>query len=227
MAVRIEGVGAQITREVEKIVAGGSFDQELVHGRRHVFWHRRNIASVVGGADIEFFNEDRSSYVTNWSRGLPNDQVFVLQAVRFGVFGGYQVDGTAVAATDPYAAAALTSLQAAADRQVLIENGLVNMKINDRDIVQDIYGLYNFPQGGGAVLSSAIGSSSATNGPTLASVSNGEAHNGNAWLVEPVGGWYIAPKEDISLKVKYPFSRTLAGGFVMMAALVGVFITKR
>ena len=216
-----------IRSELGKVLGGAPHDQFAANVRTHAFWHRRDVPVVVKGEDILFFNETQSTFGSNWKGSLPSGEAFVLQALRIDVRGGYQVDGTAEANSEPYDDNGGNAAGAAADIAAMINDGVVSMRVNDREIVQNVFGLYNFPKGGGPVVGGAgLATTATTTTTSAAHVNNGEAHNGNAWLIQPQpGGLVIAPKEDIDLRIKFSFARTLTDALVISAQMFGLYVT--
>ncbi|MBX9736629.1 MAG: hypothetical protein K2X32_06855 [Phycisphaerales bacterium] len=185
-------------------------DPSFVNVIKHDFYDSNQLflAGVLqSSGNLEFFaNSNYVPHRTNWpsSAGLERDTLFLANALRFEI--NFGVGPTAAGAAEDFDAqtdaASATAATAPAFRanfyEYAMKRGLVNMKIGNRQVVENIKGLNSFPAGRGI---SGFGNIAAT-AAGMAIVSNGVPAVENAWWLTP---WHvIAPQQRVSATVQWP-----------------------
>lgn len=209
MAQNYPGLSDEMNDAIELVARGGRPDFNKFNVRTTMFWHRVNY--ITGGSaptvnKLSFFNVTQSAYVSNWNaNGLPQDKCALLQGVRIvPEFGVTLSSGAADAnSTDAQrvATAALLAANIVRLKQWLNTVGLVNMKVGDRPIIENIYGTGNFPAGKGVDGWAAGFGSTSTMEANVGSSHNGAPQLDNVFGIAP---WLpVLPGKQIDFSIDF------------------------
>lgn len=203
------------------------YDRIVVRRARYV--HRLNVAAAAL-TSLAFFNATPAAGVTNWNPGgLPLENAYWLRALRFKVesniaaTSGAEVTAnrliTADTATNPAA------LDVAETLRRLFQQGIVNLTVGTRKIVDNDYGLDSFPQGSGFHIDPAVASTDTTVSAASANVSNGAPDASNTFDL----GWIpVLPQKAAALTVDWlPSTTAPATAFVLTAIMDGWLVTPQ
>lgn len=210
------GRGANPTQFYDRIVV-----------RRAQFYHRVNVAAAAA-ASLIFFNTTPTPGTTNWNQaGLPLENGFWLRSLRFVPEGDNTLAGAVTANAeelDDALAATPVAWTFAEQVRRMFQQGIVNLTVGTRKIVDSQFGLENFPQGSGLDIMAAGlgGTTTATNIGAAAVINNGIRDASNTYDL----GWIpVLPQKPVNLTVDWLASTPSVGvQFVIGAVLDGWLI---
>lgn len=198
-------------------VAGGMPDGLNV--KNHTFEHQLAYPTAGSAATFEFFTVVPSRGVSNWPGpgGLPNDQIFIMQGLGFDLITTRTVARVRNAAS-PYAVGAATAASVAGNKAAILDDGIVNLKAGDMDVVKDVFGLKQFPASSGYT----------GNTNTLAADSFGQLNNGSPdpsvrgyWFDNPV---MIYPGKVVRATLEFPTAISLGVDGVISCQMYGMWV---
>ncbi len=202
-----------------------------VDQRRHNFWHAQTYPAA-GSTRIEFFNTDQGTggrYVTNLpqSNQIGNNRAFVLDSVRLAYQSGDKLaDSVALGAS---AVAAPLPFDTAEVIRKIFEQGLVNLRVDGRIVIDNMYGLFNFPQGGGYCVTPTKGAGGTTTATNIVDAESAIGSNGapfaqNSYSLKTP--WTIMPGQRIEMTVEYEaLIPTASAAAKLIAYLDGQILT--
>lgn len=138
------------------------------------YFHRVALAAAGTTAEIRFFNnETESEGVSNW-KPLAQDQIFMLDGISFDIEVGRLAATGVYGGTPAQTIVATRQLLNAVALQRYANDGTINLEINSVKLIDSMYGLHNFPPGGGTIGHAATSvDSDLAAGQSFASVTNG------------------------------------------------------
>ncbi len=168
---RWPGLSQTMADAADQVMRGIYPNPNRIFTRPVIYHHRVDIQATAGSAinlNNRFFNVSPSDFICNLpdNAKLPNDMFMKLVGVR--IVPEIGKTGAASAAVD--ADGALATSAAATNTVVplleiirqIMEGGKVSLRIGDKDLIKDCYGLTRFPQGPGLSVDGALATNSAT-----------------------------------------------------------------
>lgn len=191
---------------------------------KKVYYHRVNVASGAQQLSLNFFNAQFQKYVTNLPQPgyLPGDTVGFLIKPSF-----YIEQGATLTAVDANSQPWQTDTDPSTfvnDQNYLINNGLVNLQVGQRKVIDNVYGVRHFPSGTGYQIEGIATNSNTTTVNQAIRVNNGLTVKSNGWEVVPA--FPILPNDQITLTVEYPWSYTFSQTFNVVAELECLVVQK-
>jgi hypothetical protein len=162
-------------------------DEFVVRKRYH--YERVTIPAAVP-TTISLHNGAVTPFVrTIGNNKIPTSTIFYMKTVRMKLERGIDIAGAIVATNDGYSAgapAAMAGFDQIEDVRRIMEALHFNLRVGQRDLISDMRGLYNFPQGGGVEfdLAAATGGANAQN-VAVAQERNGVGLSSNAFGMYP------------------------------------------
>lgn len=188
--------------------------------RPHTYFHRLDYPNGGTASPLNFFNVQPTQFICNLNggSGLPNDTFFRLDNVRIAFEPGVTAAATftANASSALLTAGATTNTVAAFVEalRVVVQGGLVNLKIGDFVAIDGVPSISRFPQGAPGV-SGSVGSS--TNSATTLKTDMALVSNGNGGLDAVYSfpyGYPVLPGKQIAGSLLWQAALTL-GAFTV------------
>lgn len=197
--------------------------------RNQRFYHRLNYPTA-GALNFTFFNVAKTPFITNFPQAaqLPANYGFALKGVAFSIKAGITI---ATGAPLPAGASFVGTLAATSTPLILAEalrlaqeNSQVSMWVNDKKIIDDVYGLDCFQPGRGLDgLTAACGAGSGATVVSAAYLNNGAPFAANQMMFETP--YPIAGGQGVRLEVNYQALIPLPCDAVITAELIGQLIS--
>lgn len=242
------GVDARLTKAALDVSWGQIPDPTIYNPTHHIYYSARGYGAtglaydanntVKAGPNFTFFDGPYKRFQDNMPQQgqINDDQFFWIEQMHFVVIPNITIAALApvLAPSETPAAAASgwigsttkipMSIVNSAELQTIYTNGLVNMSIGARTIIEDAWGLQNFHAGGGPVTAGAAASNSAT----TAVVGNAWCNNGfqsdrEGWGCKPFA--WLTKGRSVKLSVDFSTALPLTGAGVIIAFLEGTRIT--
>jgi hypothetical protein len=192
--------------------------------KRHRFYHRQAYTTAATVA-LTFFNVAQADYVCNMPGNgqLPNDTGFWCTGVHVGFITGITaagaVDAAGIEIDDTEGPMTLAS-------QVipLIKTGSLTLKIGEKVVVDKVYGLHLFPEGGGVEVDAAACTTDATSNAWSTVLRNGQAFSNNGWPIEPA--YPFMPGRTIRAELNWQAAHTITTAILnIVVSLDGYLVT--
>lgn len=237
------GLSGAGSAAAQMVMAGKLPDPNKWNVRRHKFFHRVDYAAA-GQTSIQLFsNVSPSKFICNLpvQGSLPAETFFKLEAVRVtpetGVTSASNNAATTNAATTDAvnghqsisrAATAQSTVDTVAgvieDLRQVFAQGILTIKCGDRKIVDEVYGLHNFPSGSQVTVDGSYGGTTTANSNRETMLfQNGDPRNDNAWKLTPA--FPILPQKQISGLLEWQAAFAVNDAFVLRVELEGVLLT--
>lgn len=215
------GMSAELYGAWQGLKAGTVPPETKFTTTRASLWHRKNVGTALSGS-YNFFNVASAPFTTNMPQAgsLPNERAMWINTIRVHVARGYEYDGTAAADVLPNQTDA-DPLAAANDLDLLLSYGHFTLKINGRTYV-DMFGLYNFPAGGGVYVDGVAATTASTVTYIDVHPNNGFPDARNMY-VHPVP-IPLPPGQNIECTIGYNIAPTLKDTYVVTVNLDGMMI---
>ena len=197
--------------------------------RRRVFTHAQSYPVAGTVTPYTFFNVPETRFVCDMpggGNGLPKNTLFMLDGVGLEVVPFLSTAGALIATGLPGLAASVGPVATAGELTALYEDGLVNMVVGERNVIENVWGLKYFPIGAG-VASGGAGVADPAAAAALAIVSNGPVDVMNrGWPIDPIVP--ILENKQVSLTVQFQAARaiSIAAACTIKARLYGTYITR-
>lgn len=196
--------------------------------RRRFFSHVLSYPAAGTTNPFTFFGVPEQQFVCDMpggGNGLPTNSLFMLDGVSFGVCPFLQADGTLIGAGLPGVLGAASPFAWAGELACIYEDGLVNMTIGERNVIENQLGLKFFPEGAG-ITGPAAGSDPAA-AAALAIINNGDANVMNRGCpMDPIVP--MLQNKQVKLTAQFQKARPVTVGAAcrITARLHGTYITR-
>jgi len=228
---QIPGLSTPLVNAMQTLLRGGEPDQNVIFHRKDILFDRLNIPTG-GVTNLAFFQQAQSKWYRNVNSGqLPADTIFIAQAIRLTPeFNVTYADGTRLGTTARTAlgdtAVNVGPLTQAEEARTILQGGMLTFKIGDRNWVDGIYGLSNFPSGPVPTLEgfAATTNNNATtiNERIAALIVNGNADVNAKW---GLGAIPILPNKSFSINVDWQAQLTVTAPLVLRMEIEGIRVT--
>lgn len=197
--------------------------------RRRIFTHAQSYPVAGTTVPYTFFNVPETRFVCDMpggGNGLPKNTLFMLDGVGIEVVPFLTPAGAQIAGGLPGILSSAGPAATAGELAAIYEDGLVNMVVGERNVIENVWGLKFFPIGAG------IGGAAAVTDPAAAaafvSASNGlPSVMERGWPIDPIVP--ILENKQVSLTVQFQALRaftTFATACTIKARLYGTYITR-
>jgi len=176
------------------------YPEAVFFARKHVYWHRVGLTDTAGSnspGTLTFFNAAKSSNLTNLPQAgrLPSNHFFAIEKIGIFIEQGRDIAGNAEALAAAYEGSGTSTApqddpaDIAEAIRLLYQEGIVNMTVGNRKVVEDVFGLHNFPWGSVPCVDAAFAAETTDTTATLsylqALARSGDAHSSNGWWFDP------------------------------------------
>lgn len=234
------GLSPAMSQAFDLVMKGQQPDPNKFFTRRTKFYHRMDYATG-GQAQLQFFNVAPSKWICNLplQSQLAQEQAFKLEKIRIwpetGITAaatftraaaGSMIGGVAAAATG--VATISTQITVAEELRTIFLGGAFTLRVGDKNVVDAMYSLNSFPQGGGMKLDGGFGvdSNSSTTGfnyDAALVLNNGDASVSNTYDLKPA--YPILPGKTIYGLMEWQAALAVTTAFVVRVELDGVLVS--
>lgn len=197
---------------------------------RTIFHHIRPYPAAGTVNTFEFFNVPTSRFVCSLpgaGSGLPTGMVFLLDGLSIGIETSLDETGTSVAGGAHGSVTSAAPATIAADLERAMNDGMVNLRVGEREVIKDVLGLKYFPVGAGLHGAMALSTTAATTSMSGAILNNGAPDVMNrGFPIDPLVP--VLPGKTVRLTVEFQAARAISAGagIRIVSRLHGTIITK-
>jgi hypothetical protein len=217
-------VSADVANATASVAGGLPGGTAKVKARPARIWHKLAYPAAGQTSVFTFFNAAKQFGVTNLAvaSSLGANTAFLLSSICFSLYTGIDINSNPVASGALSSVSTGAPLTIAEQARLIYQHGIVNFRISDQPVLDNIYGLDAFPAGRGVDVQPAVATTATTTTAGAAIVNNGAPAWANRMMFDTP--WPILAGAPIALEVNYLNLLPLTGGGVLMAEMVGQFV---